>query len=207
MAWRMIVAYGRPVVRSRAKPCATREVHDFGGLALVLIDGMRRAVGRAVFRHEARSTDTPLVLAIQGAEKPPPPATLCHRLTAPLSQDAAATSIPQRRLARVGAALRPPGRLLRGLAKILPIDQLEHQLVEGDLCLLVGAGEAHKLTVQVHRKVPRLWIVDDLFLVHRRPPFRALPVVTAFVPAIVEPLSHPRLRRSSSIAQVFSSCK
>src|SRR5262245_44864835 len=46
-------------------------------------------------------------------------------------------------------------------------DQLEHKLIQRDLPLVVGAGEADQLAIEVHGVVAGLAIVDDLFAVHR----------------------------------------
>src|SRR5262249_36865762 len=64
-------------------------------------------------------------------------------------------------------------RSLRRLTKIFTADQLEDQLIKRDLGLVIGAGEADQLTVQVHGVVASLAIVDDFFAIHTRPSFQA----------------------------------
>lgn len=61
----MVMWIDRGVLMMRGwAPCATREIHNLGGIALIIIVAMMRPVRRPVLCHQAGSADTPLVLTL-----------------------------------------------------------------------------------------------------------------------------------------------
>src|SRR5579859_1997752 len=53
--------------------------------------------------------------------------------------------------------------------KILTADQLEYQLIKGDLRFMIGASKANQLSIQEHGVVASVTVEDNLFAVHARP--------------------------------------
>lgn len=53
-----------------------------------------------------------------------------------------------------------------GLSEVLARHQLEDQLVERALSLMVSAGKANQLTVEIHRVVTSLAVINDFLSIH-----------------------------------------